>query len=85
MSQVVYDNLEVEMVDAGFHVVLKQDYEVRRDLSDSLNAIMIFIKMMTCNKFSESEIHKVFNDIGLFTGSQPNIGISNKILAIFTK
>jgi len=46
---------------------------------------MIFIKMMTGNKFSESEIHKVFNDIGLFTGSQPNIGISNKILAIFTK
>jgi len=28
MSQVVYDNLEGDMVDAGFHVVLKQDYEV---------------------------------------------------------
>ena len=45
VQHVDYDKLEEEILDAGFRVVFKQDFEVRRDLSDPSDGVLKFVKM----------------------------------------
>ena len=74
-----YDEIEEEMLAAGFRVVFKQDLEVRRDLSDPSDDIIKFFKLLTGRV--ESEVRAAIDDVY----SRPNMHVSMRKLAIFTK
>ena len=74
-----YDEVEKDMVATGFHVVFRQDMEIRHDLSEPSDDIVKFIQMITGR--SESEVRDVIDDVF----SQPSMHVSLRKLAIFTK
>ena len=74
-----YDEVEKDMVATGFHVVLQQDMEIRRDLSEPSDGIVKFIQMISGR--CESEVRDVIDDVF----SQPSMHVSLRKLAIFTK
>lgn len=72
-----YDELEQEMVAAGFRVVYRQDYKLSRDVSNPSSDIVKFLRVVTGH--SESEARAATDDI------QPNMNILANRLGIFTK
>jgi len=80
-ERVGFDELEEEVLAAGFRVVLKQDFAVTRDLSNPSDDLVKYIEMTTNHKFSESEVRTAIDDIF----SQPAMNVSPNRLAIFKK
>lgn len=76
-----YDQYEKELLAAGFRLVLKQNLEIRRDWANPSDGVVKFIRMRIDNRFSESEIRAVIDDVF----SQPNMDVALSKLAIFTK
>ena len=79
--RVDYDELEEEMLAAGFRAVFKHDFEVRRDLSNPSDELVQYFQMVTEHKFSDAEVRTAIDEIF----SQPNTHVSPNRLAIFTK
>jgi len=74
-----YDEIEEEMMAAGFRVVFEQDVEVRHDLSNPSDDIVKFFQLLTGRV--ESEVRAAIYDVY----SRPNMHVSMRKLAIFTK
>jgi len=74
-----YDELEKEIVSAGFRVVFKQDLIVRRALPNADDDDVKFIQLLTGR--SASEVRTAIGDIF----SQPNMDMYVNKLAVFTK
>ena len=79
--RVGFDELEEEMASAGFRVAFRQDFEVRRDLSNSSDELVQYFQMATEHKFSDAEVRTAIDEIF----SQPDMHVSPNRLAIFTK
>jgi len=80
-SSADYDRYEKEMLAEGFRVVFQRDLQIHRDLSNPSDGVVKYLQMRTDQKFTESEIRAVINDIY----SQPNMDFCVHKLAIFTK
>jgi len=80
-SRVDYDELEAEMLEAGFRVASKQDVEQRCEYSDPSDGVVKFIQLMVGQEIAESEVRRAIVEIF----SQPNMDIYVQKLAIFTK
>lgn len=81
MPRVGYHELEEGMVATGFRVVYKQDFEVRRDLSNPSDDVVKYIQLMAEYKFTESQVRTTIDDVY----SRPNMRISPNMMGIFTK
>jgi len=81
VPRVDYDELEAEMLAAGFRVVFERALEIRLDYSNPSDDLVRFIQLMAEHKFSELEVRKTVDDIY----SQPNLHTAKYKLAIFTK
>ena len=76
-----YEEMEKEMLDVGFRVVLAHDFRTRVDLANPSDDIVKFIRMLSGRRYSEEEIRTAIEDIF----SQPNMDSFMRELAIFTK
>lgn len=80
-SRVDFDELEKEMVEAGFGVLLKHDFEVHRDLSNPNDGVVECIRRSANYKYGQSETRAVINDVF----SDPSMHMAPNRLAIFKK
>jgi len=80
-TRVDYDEVEKDMEEAGFRVLFKQDFTLQRDLSNPNAGVVQYIQICSFFKFSDAEVRAAIEDIY----RQPEMRISRKKLAIFTK
>jgi len=76
-----YEEMEREMQDVGFRVVLTHDFRTRLILASPSDDIVKFFWMLSGYKSSEQQVRTAIDDVF----SQPNMNICMRKLAIFTK
>ena len=69
------------MASAGFRVLFKQDFTLQRDLSDPDDGVVQYIQICTGHRHSDADVRTAIDDVY----SQPDMKVSRKKLAIFTK
>ena len=75
-----YEEMEKDLLDVGFRVLLTHDFRTRLDLASPSDDIVKFIQLLSGHKCSEQEVRTAIDDVF----SQPNMDCLWK-LAIFTK
>ena len=80
-ERVDYDEVESDMAEAGFGVLYKQDFALKRDLSNPCDGVVKFIQICSFHKHSDAEVRAAIEDVY----SDPGMKISRKKLAIFVK
>lgn len=76
-----YEEMEKDMQDVGFRVVLTHDFRTRLNLASPSDDIVKFFCMLSAYKCNEQQVRTAVDDIF----SQPNMDICMRKLAIFTK
>jgi len=75
-----YEEMEKDMLDVGFRVVLIHDFRTMLDLANPSDDIVKFIRLLSGHKYSEQQVRTAVDDVF----SQPNVDCMWK-LAIFTR
>ena len=74
-----YDEVEKDMLAAGFRVVFKRDLVIQRDLSSPSDGVVGFIQLVTGR--DEAAVRAAIDQVF----SQPQMHVSLRKLAVFTK
>ena len=80
-ERVDYDEVERQMLDAGFRVLFKRDFTLQRDLSNPCDGVVEYIQICSHHKHSDQEVRAAIDDVY----RQPEMRVSRKKLAIFIK
>jgi len=81
ISTAYYEDMENEMLDVGFRVVLAHDMRMTIDLASPSDDIVKFFWMLSSHEYNEEHVRTAIDDIF----SQPNMDNGMRKLAIFTK